>query len=190
MFYPLIILNLLYPFICKSNSVGEKIQEGFETIGLSLIILVGLFFLGQITSVILYFADYTTIYDKVVTYHNLTIRDNRLNWEYDSCEDYINKNLPQTATNLIQQYTETTDTSKTSHYSYLTNNYPGDNGNYKSNGLVFNGRKFITSSIVVYDIIDKEYYKHYYVKFDYDTYTILSYIDYSEYSTIEPYQEN
>jgi len=186
-FYPLIILNLLYPFFCENNHLGIKIQEGFETIGLSLIILVALFFIGQIVSVILYFTECTNIYDKIVTYHDLSIKDARIGWNYSSCEDYINQSLPVSATNLINQYTESN--SNISRYKYLINNYPSDNGNYKNNGLVFNSRKFISDSIVVYDIIDKEYYIHYYVKFDYDTLSILNYITFEEYSNIEIYKE-
>jgi len=187
-FYPLVILNILYPFFCKNNRVGEKLQECLETVGLAFILLIALFFIGQIATVILFFCNGTGLYDKIAIYHDLSVKEVRENWEYKDCKDYINKNLPEAATNLVKQYEEENNTN-ISKVNYLRNHYPINDDDFKNNGLVFDKRKFISSSIVIYGIIDKEYYDHYYVKFDYDSNTILEYVDYETFSNTEVYEE-
>ena len=47
--------------------------------------------------------------------------------------------------------------------------------------------KWESPYIVNYVIIDKEYNKKYYVKFNYENYSIIDYIDSNEYSKIESY---
>jgi len=89
---------------------------------------------------------------------------------------------------LVKQYEEENNTN-ISKVNYLRNHYPINDDDFKNNGLVFDKRKFISSSIVIYGIIDKEYYDHYYVKFDYDSNTILEYVDYETFSNTEVYEE-
>lgn len=196
-FYPLIILNILYPFFCKDSKVREKIQEGFETIGLVVISLIALFFIGQFATLIVSFTNNESLYQKVITYHNLSITETRNDWKYASVEDCINQLLPIDTKNFLENY-QNTNTNMLNYKEqgdmesyqrhtliYIHQNYP--NGELNTNGISFSQMKWESPYIVNYVIIDKEYNKKYYVKFNYENYSIIDYIDSNEYSKIESY---
>ena len=70
--YPLVILNLLFPFFCEKNKLGSKIQEGMETIGLFIILTIISFCIGQIVTLGLSFGGNENFYDRFIVYNNNT----------------------------------------------------------------------------------------------------------------------
>lgn len=199
MFYPLIIVNLLFPFFVEKVSFGKKLQEGMETIGLILLSLVALFFIGQIATLVVSFSGHTDFYQNFIQYHNANITESRKRWEYKDSKDFIEQVLPVSAKKMVDYYNEnninqisykeSNDTTNFEKYSLIHTHetYPVDS--FKNNGLGFSSRKWIEDYVVIYKIVDKEYYDYYYVKFDYRNYQIIDFITKEEYELAKRLEE-
>lgn len=195
MFYPLIILNLLFPFFCESNKLGKKIEEGFETIGLALITLGVLFLLSQVVTLFVSFTGNEKFYQNFISYHNMNITEKRKNWEYDSVEDCIKSLLETDAQKSLENFENTSTTMQqyksngdTANYErnllyYIHHNYP--DGQLVDNNVSFSAMKWEDNYIVTYALRDKEYNKLYYVKFDYNNYKILDFVTKEYYDNIK-----
>jgi hypothetical protein len=79
-FAPTVILNFLFPFFChcKKEKVTSIIGKAIGSLGLSALIIIVIFFIGQAITVVVYFTGNETFYDKFATYHNL---------DYDSARE-------------------------------------------------------------------------------------------------------
>lgn len=196
MFYPLIILNLLFPFFVEKVSFGKKIQEGMETIGLVFISLLTLFFVGQIATLVVSFSGHPEFYGHFIQYHNRDITESRKDWEYENAKDFIEKKLPERAKYMVDnfnekdsnqiRYKEENDMESFERFSlqHMHNTYPS--AEFKDNGIAFANSKWIDEYIVIYKIVDQEYRDYHYVKFDYEEYKILEFVSEEDYDNAEP----
>lgn len=192
MFYPLIILNLLFPFFVEKVSFGKRLQEGMETIGLVLISLVVFFFIGQMATLVVSLSRHPEIYGHFIQYHNVDITESRKDWEYDDAKDFIEKNLPERAKIMVDSFNEKdysqirfkeeNDMESFERFSlkHMHNTYPSST--FKDNGIAFANSKWIEEYVVIYKIVDQEYREYHYVKFDYKEYKILDFISEEEYN--------
>ncbi len=194
MFYPLIILNLLFPFFCERNKLGKKIEEGFETMGLALITLIVLFLLSQVVTLFISFTGTEKFYQNFISYHNMSITNERENWKYDSVEDCIKKLLENDAKTSLENYKNKSTMQQYKNEGemaiyeenvlyYIHHNYP--KGELANNDISFSGMKWEDTYIGTYVLRDKEYNNLYYVKFDYENYKILDFVTKEYYDKIE-----
>lgn len=178
--YPLLILNLLFPFFCEKSKFGNKIQECTETIGLFLILTLICFCIGQVVTLGLSFSNEEQFYDKFIVYHDREVAKKRQSWEYSSVEDCINKLLPTEAQNLVNNSNTKSEKDK---LKYIHEKYP--QGDLKYNKVIPSQMKWEDDYIVVYAIKDKEYNNIYYVRFNYKDYTILGFVDKAYYENVK-----
>ncbi len=195
LFYPLIILNLLFPFFCENKKLGRKIEAGFETLGLAFITLVVVFLLSQVVTLFVSFTKTEGIYGNFISYHNVEITRQRKNWEYKSVQECIEKLLPTDAKTSLEEFINSSTTMKQykengdlegyqkNLLSYIHKNYPI--GKLKSNSISYASMKWEEDYIVTYVLRDKEYNKLYYVKFNYQDYSIIDFVDSKYYESIK-----
>ncbi len=196
LFYPLIILNLLFPFFCEERKLGKKIQEGLETLGLAFASLIVVFLLSQVVTLFVSFTHTEKFYQNFISYHNMEVTKERENWKYLDVSDCIKKLLPNDAKNSLENFVNSSTTMKQykdsndleryekNLLSYIHKNYPV--GELKSNSISYVSMKWEENYIVTYVLKDKEYSKLYYVKFNYKDYSIIDFVDNKYYEDIEP----
>ena len=90
-FGPAVILNFLFPFFChyKKEKMSSMIGRAFGSIGLSILIIIVIFFIGQAITVVAYFTGNENVYEKFVTYHNLDYNSAREEFKDMNLDDRL-----------------------------------------------------------------------------------------------------
>lgn len=159
-FFVCLIVGFLFPFFCrdKSSKNNESIKRAFGSIGLAGIIIIAMFFIGQALTVIVYFSGNESLYDKIVSYHNLSYIQARKEFKDVSAEDTIQTLIIKANENMISNCNkqENCNSYRKENYVYSINNV-----------LTTYGYKVIKHTTLndneaKIKIIDLEYEKDYY----------------------------
>ncbi len=175
-FVPSVILNFLFPFFChyKKEKITSIIGKAFGSIGLSILIIIVVFFIGQAITVVAYFTGNENIYDKFVTYHNLEYNSAREEFKDMNLDDRLKtiySRALDNANNRCNEYTYIDDCGK-----YKKDNYieiiSSISGNY-GYSIVRNYQ--INENEDAIKVSDKEYNNNFsYYIFNKNDYTISS----------------
>ncbi|MBQ9011827.1 MAG: hypothetical protein IJ093_04180 [Bacilli bacterium] len=122
-FCPTVILNFLFPFFChyKKEKMSSIIGRAFGSIGLSILIIVVIFFIGQAITVAVYFTGNENVYEKFVTYHNLQYNSAREEFKDMNLEDRLKTiylKAKENANNRCNEYSYIDDCSKYKRENY------------------------------------------------------------------------
>ena len=122
-FGPTVILNFLFPFFChyKKEKVTSIIGRAIGSLGLSALIIIVIFFIGQAITVVVYFTGNEDFYNKFVTYHNLEYNSAREEFKDMSIEERL-KNIYSraldNANNRCNEYSQIDDCEKYKRENY------------------------------------------------------------------------
>lgn len=192
---PNIIMNIIgFIFIAKERTV-TKITKSVKFLVMVFVGFFISFFIGQAITVVLFFTDTTKVFDNIVNYHDLSIAEERENWQYSNAEDCISKNIESDYKRFIESFENSDVNYKNAIKSgnigqanilkkqYIMQKYPG--GEIVANNIFYRTKVIIDDSTIIYKMRDEEYRTIYYVKFDYVNYKFLGFTDEQEFNNVK-----